>query len=198
MITIILAIENEEDREFMTQIHEKYYPLLMSIAVKNSSNLHDAQDIVNETFIKLINNIQKLQSGNYSLRPYITAILRNTIYEYYRGTKKVDAKTSCGNENDIADCVEDPNDTELQVINEETMEEMMWAINELSERDRLLLINKYYLGYLDRENAGFLNINEKNVRMYISRARKRLGNIITEKQKKKESTHVPTKQLLYK
>ena len=51
----------------------------------------------------------------------------------------------------------------------------------ISERDRDLLKNKYFLGYSDEEISEIMNIPKNNIRQYLVLARRRLMKILKER-----------------
>ena len=58
---IILAIENEDDREFMMQLYTQYRALLYSEIYKIVQNEWDADDVLQSVIEKLIDRLSKLR-----------------------------------------------------------------------------------------------------------------------------------------
>lgn len=60
MIEAALAIlENEEQRNELSEIYEKNIKTFYSIALSNLHNRQDAEDAVHEAFLRAIKNISK-------------------------------------------------------------------------------------------------------------------------------------------
>ena len=57
------------------------------------------------------------------------------------------------------------------------------AMKRLTERDRAMLYLRYSEGYTPAEIAGYLNMTETAVRKRITRARKKLGILLSEQEK---------------
>lgn len=55
----------------------------------------------------------------------------------------------------------------------ETNMELANTLDTLCERDRQLLIYKYYLGYTGKEIAQLMGIPVRHIHVYLSRARRR-------------------------
>ena len=68
----------------------------------------------------------------------------------------------------------------------ETKEELAAAMDTLSERDRDLLKNKYFLGYSDEEISEIMNIPINNIRQYLVLARRRLLKKLRQRGNKNE------------
>ena len=56
---IIMAIENENDREFMIRLYEKNKKLIYYTAQSIVRDKYIAEEIVQNTLVKLIENIEK-------------------------------------------------------------------------------------------------------------------------------------------
>lgn len=58
----ILAIENDDDRAFIQLLYEQYYPVMKKKAYEISRDYNATNDLVNNSFIKLIDKIPTLRS----------------------------------------------------------------------------------------------------------------------------------------
>lgn len=65
---IILAIENEDDREFMMQLYTQYRALLYSEIYKIVQNEWDADDVLQSVIEKLIDRLSKLREMEHKGR----------------------------------------------------------------------------------------------------------------------------------
>ena len=69
-------------------IYKEYNKLLMSFIVRRVPNRYVAEDILQEVFMKVINNLGQLK--NYDkLKSWLFQIARNSIIDYYRHEKQV-------------------------------------------------------------------------------------------------------------
>ena len=82
---IILTIENEDDREFMSELYCDFSKLIFSKVYSIVKNREAAEDIVQETVIKLIDKVELLKTlDRRRLASYIIETGRNTAIDYLR------------------------------------------------------------------------------------------------------------------
>lgn len=166
---VIMAMEDESDREFMTRIYMDYEKLMYSEINKVCAERGDAEDIVNDSLVKLIEKIPLLRSlARAQLVNYIITTVRNTATDYFRRDSHFSPdnyETAAGDRPSDGGTVED---TVLEKIDAETFRRM-WP--SLDETTRAILEKKYVLGQDDREIAQSLGIKPASVRMALTRAR---------------------------
>ncbi|MNJ71115.1 RNA polymerase sigma factor [compost metagenome] len=75
---------------------------------------------------------------------------------------------------------------EESCVDKESYEELGRALSRLSERDRQLLVNKYFLGLKDREMAPLMGIPVRNIQAYLTRARRRALSILSKEREEHE------------
>ena len=74
----------------------------------------------------------------------------------------------------------DAENAEAGLLRADEAEAMADALLRLPDRERELLRMKYYEELSDREIARLLGINSGSVRTYLTRARRKLGDILKE------------------
>ncbi|MGI8637651.1 MAG: RNA polymerase sigma factor [Segetibacter sp.] len=92
--TEALLIENclKGDRKSQKALYELYSPKMFSICLRYTKNQMDTEDVLQDGFIKLFNNLHKFK-GEGSFEGYVRRIFVNTAIEHLRG-KKIDT-TGC-------------------------------------------------------------------------------------------------------
>ena len=74
----IIAMECDDDREYMTGLYRSHRLLMLKIAQQYASSREDAADIVSESCARLIEHLPQLRAlEQEKLRPYIAATVRN-------------------------------------------------------------------------------------------------------------------------
>lgn len=58
---VILAIENDDDREFMKRLYIQYHEKMFRMAYASTSSVHDAEEAVSDACVSLINKISVLR-----------------------------------------------------------------------------------------------------------------------------------------
>jgi RNA polymerase sigma-70 factor (ECF subfamily) len=152
----------------------KLNPLLERFALSLTQNKEDANDIVQETYLKALSNQKQFQDDT-NLKAWIFSILKNTFINKCRREKKL---------NTIFDWTK-----EHSYINQTLDERYASPESTLQEKEIYHLINKlpitlhtpfmmYLKGYKYREIAKELNIKEGTIKSRIFFARKELMNNI--------------------
>lgn len=85
---IILAIEDDGDREFMAWLYIQYQSLLYSEIIRIVQSSTDAEDVLHTVIEKLIDKVGFLRKlDRRGLVNYIITAAKNTAYNYCRDKK---------------------------------------------------------------------------------------------------------------
>ena len=85
---VILAIENESDRDFMEQIYLQYYKLMYHTILQITDDPWLADDILQITLVKLIDHISTLRDLTSKKRlNYIITTVKNTTFTQLKKDK---------------------------------------------------------------------------------------------------------------
>ena len=80
---IFSAIKNAQDRAFMEQFYEQYHKLMYSQINKLTQNNDDAEEIMQEVWIRLIEKVSVLQTmPRERLVNYSVSVARYTAYAF--------------------------------------------------------------------------------------------------------------------
>lgn len=170
--------DEPSDREFMIKLYYEFERLLFQTSLKYVSKPEMAEDIVQESLVKLHEKIGTIRSLNHvTLAAYIRSTVRNTSInvlktEGYLKERLVDVQDETI---EIAD-----SKSNLDVIMElsEYRELLSKVWPQLSKEDQILLEGKYILGYNDYELAKEIGCKPSSIRMKLTRARRRALMII--------------------
>lgn len=177
------AIEDENDRDFLSQLYEQYYPVMKKKAYAITHDYNVVDDLINDAFIKLIDKVSILRSLDCCKRAsYIVHTVRNISLNYVKRREANNKKRFLGKEDDVLDSLLDTAATaEDSYLRREESRELGQAISRLSERDRDLLYNKYNLELSNKEISELMDIPVNNIRQYLVRARRRAWKVLNEK-----------------
>lgn len=78
-------------------LYQLYHPKMLGVCIRYASNRDDAQDVLQEAFIKIFKNIEGFK-GSGSLEGWIRRIVVNTALEHYRRQKKQRMETEIEHE----------------------------------------------------------------------------------------------------
>lgn len=170
---LFFNIQTKKDLQKIEILYEKYEKLLLSVAYNILHNNHLAEDAVHDTFIKIIQNLQKFHFDNeFKTKGLISIICRNISYDYYRKTyfkKEINVSESI-QENDYSI---DNNPLEI-IINKETMQAYLDKIKQLKPVYRDVLYLKYYYELDYNEISIILNVSQDTLRKRVERAKKEI------------------------
>lgn len=178
---VILSIEDDNDRSFMTEFYLRYERLMYSEIRKIVKDQCDPEDVLQTSLIKLIEKVKLLRSLDERPRVnyLITTVKHTAITEMQRLTKRTIhslddvewyEREGLHTDESVDDLVERRESVSR-------MEEV-WLL--LDDKSRYLLSAKYFLGLEQDEIADELNIKPDSVRMEMSRARKKVRELLAE------------------
>jgi len=146
MIDLSKIVEQckSQDRKAQKELYDVYSPVLLGICIRYSKSKTDAEDILQEGFIKIFTKINNFK-GNGSFEGWMRRIIVNTAISHYHKNKK---------HNDIYDITEiKETDVEGYQYNSEeyTKDELLSVINSLPEGYKMVF-NLYAIeGYKHKE-----------------------------------------------
>ena len=171
-------IENciKGERKSQKELYELFSGKMFSICLRYSKNQMDAEDILQEAFVKLFNNLHRFR-GEGSFDGWVRRIFVNTAIEHIR-RKNLNTTVGEGLENSVQDKHYNALDRlyEKDIIN---------YSNNLSNGYKTVF-NMYAVeGFSHKEIANHLGITESTSKSQFSRAKALLRNIIQNKSTKK-------------
>lgn len=132
----------------------------MSIAYRYDSDINTAKDVLQNTFIKIFNNLRKFDSEKGSFDQWSSRILINEILMLKRKNKEFI------NINDGIEVY-----TKIDSIDKMTIKELRNVINNLPEVHKVILNLYYFEEYSHKEIASLLGIKESSSRAQLSKSR---------------------------
>ena len=164
-------IENciKGDRKHQKALYELYSPKLLSICIKYTKNQMDAEDVLQDGFVKLFNNLHKFK-GEGSFEGWIRRIFVNTAIEHLR--RKKCASIGCEY---VENSVSDKQPTALDNLYKK---DLLKSTRTLSNGYQTVF-NLYAIeGFTHKEIADKLGISESTSKSQFSRAKALLRTIV--------------------
>lgn len=167
---LILAIENDFDRDFMTSLYYDYNRLIYYEVRSIAGASDDIEDLVQETLARLIGKVQLLERLDQKrLAAYIAETAKNVARNHLR--RKREPVVPAEDFRNIPDTGESVEEQVIGGLNLQGMEKL-W--DGLPEDTRTLFRMKYFLHMTNEEIGRALGIKPESVRMRISRARRKV------------------------
>ena len=161
----------------------EYDKKLYSIALRYVRNHHDAEEIVQDTFLKIYKVIEKVHNlPREKIAPFIVICTKRTVIDFFRKKKKqvkiIDIiYDDDGEENEYEAADDSPLPDEI-VISKERAMNLGRCIDSLSEKQRHIILLRYYYGLSEKEIAGLMSMTESAVSSCVDRAKKSLRDKI--------------------
>jgi len=174
IIMIITALEVDDDKAFMINLYREYYGLVRKTVYNITHNADNVEDLVNDTFIKLIEKLSLIRAlESCRLAAYVVYTSRSVAINHIKHKSIQKKHAYYGGDADPTEKMPDLERTiEDRIIRQEEVIEMDNAILRLPEKQKALLYFKYILEMHDREIAEILKIDPNSVRQYLTRARR--------------------------
>ncbi|MGN0144241.1 MAG: RNA polymerase sigma factor [Clostridium sp.] len=153
---------NDEILYLIKNILSLIYKYLISIG----SSKEDAEDIIQETFIKAYENIDILIDGN--LKAWMFKVSLNKFYTLYKKSK---TKIS------LTDELSNSLKTDFQITDIDNSLDINNILSKMSESQKNLLILKYEIGLSYTNISKLLNISESSAKTLCYRARNKFKEI---------------------
>ena len=176
--TISLEALKNGDRAEFAHLVEEFSPMIYRLGLKMLNNPQDAEDILQETFIKAYKNIEKFD-GRSSISTWLYRIATNEALMSLRKKRPDTVSYDMPSANDpepqeplqIEDWCCLP---EQDYLTAEARMRMDEAAEKLPDSLRVVFVLRDIEGLSTRETAEVLNISEMAVKTRLSRARLRL------------------------
>ena len=172
----------QNNQKGITDIYQRYFPLILQLIITNSGNEDDAKDVFQETVIILYN---KIQTGSFVLNSrlstYIYAIAKRL---WLKKLNQIGRMSSFNSLFDVEDNVLETFSIEQHNQNEENFKHIESALNELGEPCRAIIENYYYRSMPMSQIASKLGyVNADSVKAQKYKCIQRLKKIFFSKYK---------------
>lgn len=182
MLAFILMIQDDKKRSFLSELFEQHSKVMYHIAYDVLRNRSDAEDAVQETFIKIYHHIDRFyEITRDETRLLIVIYTRNTAIDIGRKRKRQSCISLTYEEDgeeknyDIPDSSADMDEI---VISRERARCVGAYIDLLPEGQRHVIILKFRFQLKNYEIAEILNLSETAVSSRLDRARARLKKMM--------------------
>lgn len=171
MLIYLSMIESDSDKSKFEVIYTSYKNLMLYQANQILGNPRDTEDVVHDSFLKIIKIIDKIEAPKCpKTRNLIVTIVERTAIDLYRRKKKIPMLPM------DEEYVNVPAPREIDDLNEKT--DLALAIATLPTRYREVLLLRYDSGFSDAEVAVILSMSQENVHKTVQRAKKKLAEIL--------------------
>ena len=171
MLIYLSLLDSEEEISKFELIYSTYKKQMYYTANNILKDSHLAEDAVHNAFLRIINNLEKIEDINsHKTKGLIVIVVKNVSIDIYRKNKK---------ERDNTIFIDDLDDINgYDEINKNDIGDLEIAISKLPENYKQVFLLKFSHELTDNEISEILDIKPDNVRKRISRGREKLKNIL--------------------
>lgn len=170
------TIDAAADRQTMTELYETYEQKMFGIANAILHNDWQAEDAVHEAFVRMVPYLSRCKDVNdEKTKILIVRVIKSAAIDIYRKNKRENTYILDSEE----DWIEDKhNPVEVYLATLSAGEMLKKIIGQLSSDDRKIIEMRCYDGMPVSDIGEILGISTDNVYKRLSRARKRVKEII--------------------
>ena len=169
LLSVIRACRTNDPRAQRT-LFKQFFGYAKSICLRYTSNVEEAEDVLNEGFLKAFQHLDSYDE-NLPFKAWLRTILVNTAISHYRKNQKLEQHTSSLETGEQVAFDED-------IVDHIAAEEILALVQQLTPTYRTVFMMHVVDGYSLHEIAGILSHNEATVRSNFSRARQKLQVLI--------------------
>ncbi len=170
----IVALYWERDEQAIRHTDEKYHIYCQTIADRILRSATDAEECVNDTWLRAWNSIPPQKPSN--LRLFLGKITRNLSLDRYR---RLHAEKRGGGEmplllEELGDCVSGEDTVFEELAKKALAQTLQSFLSALSIRDRTIFLKRYFYAMSVSDIARQMGMTENNVSKVLSRTREKL------------------------
>ena len=156
------------DKDLIIKLYKSQYKNIVLYLMKIGASLEEAEDITQDSFIKVYEYITEIEIKNFN--SYIFKIAINNFKNKKRRDKLININYIF--DEGFYEKVKSNEVIDENILREEQKGEISEVLNSLKEIYKNLLILKYDLELSYEEISNLLNIDKNTVKVYLYRARK--------------------------
>lgn len=161
------------DKQAFNELITKYYPYVQKFLIKLTTNEELAMDLVQDTFLKMIKNIDKYDiNKETTFSTYLIQISKNTYLDYLRKNKRLTY------EENIEQIV-DTNFMEEKITNEEELNMVLKELENLPFEQAQAIKMKYLEEYSLKDIAKKMGTESKTIKSRIYERKRKNKKEIT-------------------
>ena len=180
---VLLARAKKGEIAAFESLMTAYENRIYSLALRSTGSEQDAADITQEVFLRAWKNLDSFR-GDSSLSTWLYRVTSNLCVDFARKKAAEGMPTSIDDEESPAADLADPSrmaQPEAAAENSELHEELQFALAQLSEEHRRVVLLRDVAGMTYTDIARTLGLEEGTVKSRLARARASLRKILLER-----------------
>lgn len=174
----LIAGCTKKSQKYQELLFKKYYGYAMSIGISYLNNRDDVVEVVQDSFLKVFNAIDQYQPSQ-PFKYWLRKIVVNTAIDYYRKQRKFHLHV------DISDAIMESRSPSYCVLDKLGTQDLIDIINKLPLTQKLVFNLFEVEGYSHAEIAERMGFPESSSRTYLTRAKKKLRELVMQYENRK-------------
>lgn len=175
-----VALKQLKDEEVFDEMYKLYYSKLYSIALAYVSSNEDAEEIVQDVFVKFWKKREQIEILS-NLTGYLYKMTRNSCLDFLRSQKnKLAIGTNLHQQQYLLNYFALSSEADSLIIEKELQFQINEGIKLLPEKCRMVFMKSRMEGLKYREISNSMDISTKTVENQISKALKHLRSHLKE------------------
>lgn len=143
-------------------VYTDYYPKVRRYIAARVTDPQEAEDLVSEVFLKVCQRLDGFDETKASVSTWVYAIAKNTVIDYYRTRRAYEPlpETLTAPEESLED----------DLTTRDTLEQLAAALETLEERQRDIILLRYYRGMTLRNIGERMHLSYSYVKVLHSAA----------------------------
>jgi len=159
------------DPQALAELYDRYGRLVYSLILRVVRDKGIAEDLVQETFLRVWNRVQGFDTRKGSIAPWLLAVARNRAIDYLRSTGGRERKAVEFEETDHPALY---TDMEQDILNSDKARKVKRAVEKLSPNQRQVIELAYFEGLSQTEMAERMGQPLGTVKTWVRAALKNL------------------------
>ena len=167
-----LVEKAKQDSESFGKLYDYYFPKVYSFIAAKIYDRDDAEDLVSETFMKVLENLPRFEWRGVPFGAWIFRIARNTLNDYYEKhgkTRTTDIDTAYGVTDD-----EEKTSPFKKAAQGQLAEKVQNVLSSLPERELNVVQLKFFCELNNREIVKATGLSESNVAVILYRTLRKI------------------------
>ncbi len=180
---VLLARAKKGEIAAFESLMTAYENRVYTLALRSTGSEQDAADITQEVFLRAWKSLESFR-GDSSLSTWLYRVTSNICVDFARKRAAESGMASIDDAESPAASVADPSraiQPEQAVENQELREELQYALSQLSEEHREVVLLRDVAGLAYTEIARTLGLEDGTVKSRLARARNSLRKILLER-----------------
>jgi len=172
----LVALMKQDSVQAMTELYNRYWHKLLAVAINRLSNLEEAEECVQDVFLKLWKIREQLEL-RYTLGTYLAAAVRYRVLDLLAQEHRK-LQLSSQSLSDLEEVLPSDLAPDAHLLEQELLDSIERSVRQLPEKCRIVYRMSREAGLSNKQIAEELQVSEKAVEAHLTRAIKSIrGNL---------------------